>query len=289
MAPAVREHSGPTPTPTPTPTPADRTHRDRAEHGPYLVEDVMTRAVVAVGRHAPFKEIARTLEQWKVSAVPVLEGDGRVVGVVSEADLLRTEEERDGDPRPGRGLPGAGLPRAGLPRAGLTAGDLMSAPAVTVRAEAPLPEAARIMARARLKRLPVVGRDGFLLGVVSRGDLLTVFLRDDAEIAREVHEQLRRLFPAPLDPLGVRVEDGVVTVTGVVQDAFYIPLAVRMVRGVEGVVGVDCRLADAAESAAGAARRRRGAQLDPGWAAPPEGPAREGRSPAEERREGTSS
>ncbi|MEV7499625.1 CBS domain-containing protein [Streptomyces sp. NPDC093018] len=202
----------------------------------------MTRAAVAVGRTALFKDIVARMEQWNVSALPVLEGDGRVVGVVSEADLLPKEEFRDSDPdRLTQRRRLGDLAKAG----GLTAEDLMSTPAVTVHADATLAEAARIMALKRVKRLPVVTAEGVLEGVVSRGDLLKVFLRDDRELADEIRrEVLDVLFPAPVEPLHVVVVDGVVTLTGKVTDGTRIPLAVRMVRGVEGVVGVDCYLAE---------------------------------------------
>ncbi|WP_070025080.1 CBS domain-containing protein [Streptomyces sp. F-1] len=203
----------------------------------------MTRAVVAVGRTARFKDIVERMERWKVSALPVLEGDGRVVGVVSEADLLPKEEFRDSDPdrmTQRRRLADLAKARA------VSAEEVMSTPAVTVHADATLAEAARIMALKRVKRLPVVTPEGVLEGVVSRGDLLKVFLREDAELADEIRRDvLDVLFPAPVEPLHVVVVDGVVTLTGKVPDAARIPLAVRMIRGVEGVVGLDCHLGGA--------------------------------------------
>ncbi|MFR9793202.1 CBS domain-containing protein [Streptomyces sp. MB22_4] len=201
----------------------------------------MTRAVVAVGRTALFKDIVARMEQWNVSALPVLEGDGRVVGVVSEADLLPKEEFRDSDPdRMTQRRRLGDLAKAGA----VTAEEVMSTPAISVHADATLAEAARIMALKRVKRLPVVTAEGVLEGVVSRGDLLKVFLREDRELADEIRrEVLDVLFPAPVEPLHVVVVDGVVTLTGKVADGTRIPLAVRMVRGVEGVVGVDCHLA----------------------------------------------
>ncbi|MFH8342342.1 CBS domain-containing protein [Streptomyces sp. AM6-12] len=202
----------------------------------------MTRAAVAVGRTALFKDIVARMEQWHVSALPVLEGDGRVVGVVSEADLLPKEEFRDSDPdRMTQRRRLGDLAKAG----GVSAEELMSTPAVTVHADATLAEAARIMALKRVKRLPVVTSEGVLEGVVSRGDLLKVFLREDRELADEIRRDvLDVLFPAPVEPLHVVVVDGVVTLTGKVTDGTRIPLAVHMVRGVEGVVGVDCHLTE---------------------------------------------
>ncbi|MEU4148914.1 CBS domain-containing protein [Streptomyces sp. NPDC026659] len=200
----------------------------------------MTRAVVAVGSGTLFRDVVERMEQWKVGALPVLEGDGRVIGVVSEADLLPKEEFRDGEPdRLTQLRRMADLAKAGA----VTAGELMSTPAVTVHADATLPEAARIMAVKGVKRLPVIDAQGALVGVVSRGDLLKVFLRSDGELADEIRRSVVDvLFPAPVEPVHVMVADGVATLTGCVRDAERIELAARMTRGVEGVVGVDCRL-----------------------------------------------
>ncbi|MFD5256348.1 CBS domain-containing protein [Streptomyces bobili] len=207
---------------------------------PSIVSDVMTHTVVAVGRDAQFKEIVELMGQWKVSALPVLEGEGRVIGVVSEADLLHKEEFRDSDPDRFTQLRRLDdLAKAG----GLTAADLMSAPAVTVHADATLAEAARIMAQRKVKRLPVVNEVGILEGVVSRADLLKVFLRSDEEITEEVrHEVVAHLFPAPVERIRVEVSEGVVTLTGRIRDASLVPVAARLVRAVEGVVDVECDL-----------------------------------------------
>lgn len=210
-------------------------------HGnPHIVSDVMTHTVAAVGRKANFKEIVRLMEQWKVSALPVLEGEGRVIGVVSEADLLPKEEFRDSDPDRYTQLRRlSDLAKAGA----VTAEDLMTAPAFTVRANATLAQAARTMARAKVKRLPVVDDMGLLEGVVSRGDLLKVFLRDDADIAEEVRrEVVSYLFRAPSSPVRVQVQEGVVTLAGRVRDTSLVPVAARLVRAVEGVVDVEFEL-----------------------------------------------
>ncbi|GAA5025590.1 CBS domain-containing protein [Streptomyces siamensis] len=217
-------------------------------HGsPHIVSDVMTPTVVAVGRDAPFKDIVTLMEQWKVSALPVLEGEGRVVGVVSEADLLPKEEFRDSDPeRFTRQRRLADLAKA----SGLTAWDLMSTPAVTVHADAALAEAARIMAQRKIKRLPVVNDVGLLEGIVSRADLLKVFLREDEDLAEEVrHEVVDRLFPLSADHIQVEASDGVVTLAGWVESTGLVPVAERLARAVEGVVDVRCHLAHASARA----------------------------------------
>ncbi|MFF9060971.1 CBS domain-containing protein [Streptomyces sp. NPDC014882] len=209
---------------------------------PHIVSDVMTPTVVAVGRDAPFKEIVRTMEQWKVSALPVLEGEDRVVGVVSEADLLPKEEFRDED----RGPAGEGRPPSGVAKAGAaTAAELMSAPAITVHGDVTLAQAARIMAVRHVKRLPVVDRLGMLQGIVSRADLLKVFLRADEDIEEEVRRTVvSYLFPGFSHAVHVDVRDGVVTLRGRIRDTSLVPVAVRLVRAVEGVVDVEPHLTD---------------------------------------------
>jgi len=201
---------------------------------PYTVSDVMTHTVVAVGREASFKEIVALIDQWKVSALPVLEGEGRVVGVVSEADLLAKEGVKGGGEQ--------AFDRAERAKAeGLTAGELMSAPAITVHADASVAEAARIMARRQVKRLPVVDAIGLLQGVVSRSDLLKVFLRPDEEIADEIVRSVLTKLPVTT-PLSVAVSDGVATLTGSAAERTYMPIVARAVQGVEGVVDVRLEL-----------------------------------------------
>ncbi|MER6185926.1 CBS domain-containing protein [Streptomyces sp. NPDC001652] len=206
----------------------------------HLVSDVMTRTVVALGRGATFKDIVRTMDKWKVSALPVLESGNRVVGVVSEADLLAKEEFRGDIPDLYTRL----WRLAELAKAGaVTAEELMTAPAITVAPGAPLARAARIMALNKVKRLPVVDEDGVLKGIVSRSDLLKVFLREDEDIAAEVQrEVVGPLFPAPLEPVRVEVHDGMVKLTGRIGDTTLVPVVARLARAVEGVVDVDCAL-----------------------------------------------
>ncbi|MER5518378.1 CBS domain-containing protein [Streptomyces sp. NPDC002763] len=210
-------------------------------HGkPHTVSDVMTHTVAAVGRDAPFKDVVTLMEEWKVSALPVLEGEGRVIGVVSEADLLPKEEFRDSDPdRFTQRQRLDDLAKAGA----VTAKELMSTPAVTVHPNATLAQAARIMAQRKVKRLPVVNAEGMLEGVVSRSDLLKVFLRDDEELAEEVrHEVVDRLFPLSADHMQVEVAEGVVSLTGWVDDNGLARVAEQLARAVEGVVDVRCCL-----------------------------------------------
>ncbi|MCX4768695.1 MULTISPECIES: CBS domain-containing protein [unclassified Streptomyces] len=190
----------------------------------------MTRTAVAIGSRAPYKEIVELMAEWQVSALPVLAGEGRVVGVVSEADLLQKEAFRRKEP--------GYEPLGKASKAGaVLAEDLMSSPAVTVHADATIAEAAQIMARKRVKRLPVVNEIGLLEGVVSRGDLLKVFLRPDAELAAEIRHSVLDQMPSPAR-MDVVVEEGVVTLRGRLRDRAMVPLLARAVQAVEGVVDV---------------------------------------------------
>ncbi|MFE0464572.1 CBS domain-containing protein [Kitasatospora sp. NPDC058965] len=196
---------------------------------PTTVEDVMTRAVVAVGRDADFREVADTLQRWRVSAVPVLTGDGRVVGVVSEADLLAARET-DGE-------------RAQA----LTAGRMMSAPAVTVHPGSRLNEAARAMARGHYRRLPVVDPEDYLLGIVSRGDLLKVYLGDDRELVDRVRFELAAtLGPAAVLGTDLRAEQGRITLSGDLPDAVTPRVLETLIRSVPGVADLELRVTTAA-------------------------------------------
>ncbi|MBM4796672.1 CBS domain-containing protein [Streptomyces sioyaensis] len=206
------------------------------EHTPCTVSDVMTQTVVAIGQEARFKEIVETMEQWKVSALPVLVGEGRVIGVVSEADLLLKEELREANPDRMEQLRRSdGVRKAGA----LTAGELMTTPALTVQAGDSLAQAARTMAYKSVKRLPVVDSGGLLQGIVSRSDLLKVFLRSDEDLAAEVRaEVVNRLFSDSAEEMSVSVTDGVVTLSGQIRNKSLLFVAARLVRAVEGVVDV---------------------------------------------------
>ncbi|MFF5022950.1 CBS domain-containing protein [Streptomyces collinus] len=184
--------------------------------------------------------IAAVLADLPLAELVRVDDDGRVVGVVSEADLLPKEAFSED----GRGLHGReGSSADALRVDAVTAGDLMTTPAVTVAPDVSLARAARIMARDRVKRLPVVDRAGFLKGIVSRSDLLKIFLRGDADIAEEVRrEVVVRLFGTHAERVRVHVDDGVVTLTGRIRRTALVPLAVRLARAVPGVVDVRCEL-----------------------------------------------
>ncbi|WP_346660062.1 CBS domain-containing protein [Streptomyces sp. WMMB303] len=201
---------------------------------PRTVGDVMTHTVVAVGSTAGFKQIVRTLREWRVGAVPVLEGDGRVIGVVSEGDLLPAPDAARARPPPGAdaGVHGAANRQRG------SAADLMTSPAVTVRSGTRVGEAARTMAGRKLKSLPVIDGDGRLIGIVSRADVLSVYLRSDEQIAQAVREEILAPLSGAVGELRAEVHDGVVTLSGQASDPELVPLVVRTVLALEGVVDV---------------------------------------------------
>ncbi|UYQ60351.1 CBS domain-containing protein [Streptomyces peucetius] len=186
------------------------------------VADLMTPQAVAVQRGTTFKEIARLLDEYGITAVPVVDDDERPIGVVSEADLLRRHTSNDGSE---------------------TAGELMTSPAVVARPEWSAVEAARVMEERRVKRLPVVDRSGVLIGVVSRSDLLQLFLRRDRAIQEEIVEDVLA-GTLGVSPAAVTVEvaDGRVTLSGTLPRRSLVPVVVRLCESVDGTVTVVDRL-----------------------------------------------
>jgi len=197
----------------------------------------MTRPVVSVRPGTGFKEIARLLAEHDITAVPVLDAEDRPVGIVSEADLLLGECARE-DPSGLLLTPDLPPEQAARSRA-TTAGELMSRPALCCRPEWTVVEAARRMQHGHLKRLPVVDEAGRLIGIVSRGDLLRVFLRQDRAIREEIrHDVLDEAMGLSPDALGVTVEEGRVTLTGTVERRSLADVLERLCRSVDGVVDV---------------------------------------------------
>jgi CBS-domain-containing membrane protein len=186
------------------------------------VADLMTPTAVNVQRGTVFKEITRLLDEFGITAVPVLDDDSRPVGIVSEADLLRRRNAGGGTP---------------------VAVDLMSSPVITARPEWSAVRAARVMEKHRVKRLPVVDAEDRLIGIVARSDLLQLFLRRDRAIQEEILEDVLtstlRLSPSALT---VEVVDGLVTLSGSVRQRSLVPVILRMCQSVDGVVDVVDRL-----------------------------------------------
>jgi len=207
--------------------------------GRWRVGDVMTTKVVSVTRHSDYHDIARLLHEHHLTAVPVITPEGRVAGVVSEADLLRKQElHESGDREPSWLLRPTDRTKADAK----TAEGLMTAPAVTIGPDALLGTAARLMSARHVKRLPVVAEDGKLVGIVSRTDLLRVFLRPDADIEAEVLAVLTDIVLADPAQVQVSVHNGSVTLAGRLDTEEQIASALRLTGAVDGVVGVRSKL-----------------------------------------------
>ncbi|MFG2058159.1 CBS domain-containing protein [Micromonospora sp. NPDC048930] len=204
----------------------------------WQVQDVMTTDVASVREGTAYREIVDVLTGRHVTAVPVVDGARQVLGVVSEADLLY-KVELLGQPQERRILPNRHRREARAKAGATLAADLMTAPPVTVRPDASLVAAARIMDERHVKRLPVVDDLGRLVGIVTRGDLLKVHLRPDADIRRDVvDEVLRHTLGVPDRVVDVTVAGGVVTLTGQLDRWSTVHLALRLTRQVSGVVEV---------------------------------------------------
>ncbi|MFF9896215.1 CBS domain-containing protein [Streptomyces longispororuber] len=221
------------------------------------VGEVMTSEVVEARRETSFKDLARLLDRHRISGLPVVDHDDKVVGVVSETDLLRRRRAE----RPGRArvrrldtlAPPRSARRAATAGHAPTAEELMSTPAVTVHPEQRVADAARVMERHRVDRLPVVDEEDRLIGIATRRDLLRVFLRTDAEIRQDVTDDvLARAVGLPPGVVTVSVRDGMVTLEGQVEQHGDIPLALHLTWRVDGVVGVVnnlvCRAAPAEDT-----------------------------------------
>ncbi|MFC9729808.1 CBS domain-containing protein [Streptomyces roseolus] len=181
------------------------------------VGGLMTDDVLTALPDTSFRDVAKLLAEHDISGLPVVDADDHVVGVVSESDLLA--------------------------RRALTARGVMSAPAVTVHAEEAAADAARLMVRRGVERLPVVDEEERLVGIVTRRDLLRVFLRPDPEIRRRVREEvLSDAMDLPQDAVDVHVLDGVVTLAGRLRRRSQAATLLRLAERVDGVVAVVDRL-----------------------------------------------
>lgn len=207
-----------------------------------IVGEVMTREVVEARRETPFKDVARLLDEHRISGLPVVDHDDKVLGVVSETDLIRRQAARSADGRTRRfRMPALRRTarRAAAVAHATTAEDLMSTPAITVHPEQRIADAARVMARHGVERLPVVDEEDRLIGIATRRDLLRVFLRTDEEIRGEILDDvLTRAMCLPPHTVIVSVRDGMVTLEGRLEHRSTIPLVIRSAYRVDGVVGV---------------------------------------------------
>lgn len=206
------------------------------------IEEIMTRDVISVAPETSLKDVARVLVANRISGVPVCGSNGEVLGVISEADILRREEGVS----PDLARPLAWLVRrldGELDKIGArTAAEAMTAPALTVRPTQNTSEVARLMVDYQINRVPVVSHDR-LVGIVSRADLVRAFTRSDEEIESEIREDvlLRTMLLTPVE-FDVSVEKGNVVVRGHVNAQEDAEILERCVRRVPGVLDVEIDL-----------------------------------------------
>jgi CBS domain-containing protein len=208
--------------------------------GRWRVRDVMMTEVVTAHKEDTYKRVASLMSEHRVSAIPVLGRDRHLVGIVSEADLIRKQERHYG--RLGTGMRG----RTKHERAqaeGRSVAELMTTPAITIHPDAPIGAAARLMNGHHIKLLPVIDPAGKLIGVVTRGHLLSVFLRPDSEIADEVRVVLSNVLLDDAGPVTVTAQDAAITLSGTLSPDL-IPAAVRLAGDVDGVVTVVNKLTE---------------------------------------------
>src|SRR5271165_627109 len=201
------------------------------------VRDVMSTSVIAVRRDTPFKEMAVILGSSRVSGFPVIDQAGKVIGVVSETDMLIKEIDRASHPELFAGLRRS---RDMVKAAGVTAAELMTSPPVTIGPDEPVQHAAFLMYDRAVERLPVVDKAGHLVGIVSQVDVLSIFSRPDEEIRRDVTDRVIRP-GSRMDPerLKVTVRDGIVTLSGLPETGHAGRDIIEAVRQIEGVVARD--------------------------------------------------
>ena len=204
------------------------------------VADVMTTRVHVASPETPFKHLVRLIEENRISAVPIVDHNGIPIGVVSESDLLF--KERRGEltsdllhPRRRR--------NERAKAEGLVASDVMTSPPITVRSDSRLVEAARLTQERNVRRLIVVDGRGKISGIVSRSDLLQVFLRSDEDLLEDIVENLiPPLMLALQQPIVVDVHDNVVTLRGEVDRKSDVEILGRLTKELDGVVDVVNRL-----------------------------------------------
>ncbi len=206
------------------------------------VRDIMTTDPVKVTGNTHLKEAARLMVRHRVSGLPVVDEAGKLIGILSEGDFIRREAGRD---RPqGVSLLDAVFGEGELQPVGAeTVAEIMTRSVVTITPEATVGEAARVMGRRSVKRLPVVDLEGELVGIVSRSDIVGAFTKPDDVIEDEVREDLiRRLLSLDPELVKVSVDDGVVTLEGELENRTEAHLLEELSRRIAGVVRVESRL-----------------------------------------------
>jgi CBS domain-containing protein len=208
------------------------------------VRDAMTRAVISVRPETPLKDVARVLAEHRISGVPVIDADGKVLGIVSEGDFLMKESGAERSrPRLLSWIFAGGQAQAKLHKLEATTAEAaMSRPPVTVEPEVSLRDAAAMMLKRGVNRLPVVA-EGALIGIVTRADLVRAYLRPDAVLEQVIREEVIRgtLWMDP-DEIDLYVEDGVAFMEGIVDRRSTATILEKLVSQVDGIIRVESQL-----------------------------------------------
>jgi CBS domain-containing protein len=206
------------------------------------VRDVMTTTVLSVGPGAPLKDVARELIEHRISGLPVVDDAGKVVGVISEGDLLAKGQHRDAvHHRPLARLFGESAETRSLQAKAeaTTAGEAMTSPAITIEASESVDAAATLMIERKVNRLPVTD-GGKLVGIVTRSDVVATFARSDEELVEVIrNDVLRQALWRDPDAFQVSVTNGVASISGAVERRSTATIVEHMVRMVPGIVSVD--------------------------------------------------
>ena len=207
------------------------------------VKDLMTTDVLTVQTSTLLKDAAALLAQHRISGLPVVDGERRVLGVLSEGDILYKESDTSGRPNLLERLLAPGTRPIELKLAARTVGQAMSAPALTIGPRRPVTEAATMMIEEGVNRLPVVDHNERLMGIVTRADLVRAFVRPDEAIEREIREDvIHRILWLEPEQLAITVSGGEVELTGQVETKTDAELIPSFVRRVPGVIGVTSKL-----------------------------------------------
>ena len=203
------------------------------------IRDAMTVELVTTTPETSLKDAARAMVEHHYSGLPVVDDDGLVVGVVSEADIVAKEvDERSRGSLLSRYFEGPPVDDRFYAR---TVGDAMTSPALTIGADRPVAQAASTMLAEGINRLPVVDVYGHLVGLVTRGDLVRAFTRSDDELRQEITQLIHQLW-LDATPFEITIEDGNVTIRGEVETEADARVLRTLVRRVPGVIEVDAQL-----------------------------------------------
>ncbi|HEU4319636.1 MAG TPA: CBS domain-containing protein [Acidimicrobiia bacterium] len=196
----------------------------------------MTTSIVSIGPEAPLKEAARRMIEAGVSGLPVTTGEGDLIGVITEADFVKSEAGRREEKR--NRLLGWLFDRDRMPEGEKTVADVMTAEVISLPPTADHVDAARLMERAKIKRIPVVD-EGRLVGVVSRRDILRAFTRPDSEVIKELRDHvMRKVLWIDSSAIRITCADGNLHLSGRLETRSDAQLLAEFARRIDGVASV---------------------------------------------------